>query len=191
MNTVGKSIRHCVVLGALLGAPMLAHAGLAGDQISWQYYAYGDPYVTGGSPGEFVAGLTEDHFADLSANYFTVSGNDSQIIFDEFGAPSPWSPSVVSLDDAGLFIRNGVLLYNFDAPITNVFIDASTNMVGMTLDRITYTSAAIAIDWTEVGYPTPGGRLVLNVSVVPEPSSALMLGAGVLLIGSLLRRRRD
>jgi len=184
-----KPFRNIVLSCALLGVQSVAHAGLLGDQIAWQYYAYGDPFVVGGSPGFFTPGVSEDHFADQSANYFTVSGNDSQIIFDEFGASSPWSPSPVSLDDAGLYIRNGVLLYNFDAPISGVFIDASTNMVGMTMQRITFSSTSIAIDWAEVGFPSPGGRLVLNVSVVPEPASALMFAGGLLCLGFLRRRR--
>lgn len=180
--------RNLVAVAAVLSmASPLAHSGLLGDQIHWQYYAYGDPFVVGGSPGSFVAGSTTSSFADTSANYFTVSATDTQITFTDFGAPSPWSPSQISLDESGLFVRNGVVLYGFDAPITNVSIAAQTVMVGMSADRITYTPAAIAIDWAEVGYPVPGGRLVLNVSVVPEPASALMLSLGLLCVASLRR----
>jgi len=166
-----------------------AHAGLTGDQIHWQYYAYGDAFVVGGSPGSFVAGSTEDHFADSSANYFTIRGNDTQIILDEFGGISPWSGSEVSLDEAGLFIRNGFVLNGFDAPIAHVWIDPSSSMVGMDSSRLTYTAAAIAIDWAEVGF-APTSQLVLNVSLVPEPLSGTMMGVGLMAVAWMRRRRR-
>jgi hypothetical protein len=119
---MNRTLSRCIAIASLALAPA-AHAGLTGDTISWQYYAYGGAYVGAGSPGHFTAGVSSDAFEDNSAHYFTISGNDAQIIVDEFGGISPWSPSEVSLDEAGLFVRNGFVLGGFDAPIVNVWVD--------------------------------------------------------------------
>lgn len=165
-----------------------AHASLIGDTISWQYYAYGGAYVGAGSPGFFTPGVSTDAFEDVSAHYFTIGGNASQIIVDEFGGVSPWSPSEVSLDEAGLFVRNGFVLGSFDAPIANVWVDGTTSMVGFDSSRVTFTAAAIAVDWAEVGF-APQSRLVLNVTLVPEPAAWALMAAGLAGIGWMRRRQ--
>ena len=178
----------CCVAAASLALNPGAQAGLTGDTISWQYYAYGGPYLGAGSPGFFTPGVSSDAFEDASAHYFTIRGNDTQIILDEFGGVSPWSPSEVSLDEAGLFVRNGFVLGSFDAPIANVWVDPTSSMVGFDSSRVTFTAAAIAVDWAEVGF-APQSQLVLNVTLVPEPAAWVLMAAGLAGIGVMRRRQ--
>ena len=159
-----------IVGAALLTCSAKAEAGLLGDTINWQYYAYGGPYMGYGSPGSFVAGSTSSNFGvGIQSNffaYFNVSANNSQIIFDystSYTGGSTWSPSGVSFNSGGLYIENGILLMDSANPFTSVSINSLTNMSGFSSSNITFNSSNIAINWA--GLPFDSNTwVVLNVN---------------------------
>lgn len=180
-----------VTLAALMcTSAASANASLTGDKIDWQYYAFGSDYNYAGSPGSFVAGYTTDQFVD----YFTIGGNGTQIVFDystyvPTGGPMQWSDSEQSYSANGLTIDNGLLLFNFDSPITSVTVNSQTNMLGFSNANISYNAAAIAIDWELLDF-TASTLVVLDINnpqTVPVPAAAWLFGTAVLGLVALRR----
>jgi hypothetical protein len=77
--------------------------------------------------------------------------------------------------------------------ITDVAIDPATNVPGFDSSRLSFTSDSILENIQGLAFPA-NGNIRLNVqfaSAVPEPSSFVMVGTGVLIgVGCLWRRRK-
>jgi len=158
------------------------HAGLIGDTIDWQYYFNGSTYNLLGSPGSFTAGSTTDDFD----TYFTISANDTQIIFDYFyDGSTSWSLGSPSATANGMSISNGLELFNFDMSISSVSINGATNMSGFTLSNIDFTAGAIAIDWAGLSFDSRT-LVVLDINTrdIPEPTTLAVFLLGVIGLAS-------
>ena len=162
----------CVLLICL--AP--ASAGMIGQTLSWQYYAYGSPYDV----NLFTAdGLPDGNFYP----YFNVSAGDDWVMFDYSVATDPgtWSVSGLSLAPT---IYNGIAirLVSVSIPdITSVTIDPVTNMAGFDLSRISFTAREIQVDWMSLAWDT-STIVKLDVDTaagVPEPGAFWLIGAGL------------
>lgn len=174
-----------VCLLAAFGLP--AHAGLMGSQLQWDYYAYGGLYETGntwtvpGSGGNFciACGVT----------YFTITADDTSITFDYSVATAPgvWSASGLSLAPT---IYNGIAINLISgSPFTSVTIDPSTNMAGFDASRLSFTGSQIQIDWQNL--PFDNTTIVkLDIGTTPEPSSWVLLGCGLVMLGATRQRAR-
>jgi len=152
-----------------------------------------------------------------SASGATLTINNAFFLLDENPAPSGSYPSTVSedaffKDDNASMTLSGLntsLTYNLtffayinraDSRLTNISINGGTavplqpGMGTTTGNTITFTNVAPSPTGTiDIGYSRGAGvgNLIINaleITSVPEPSSAMLLGA--LAICPLLRRRR-
>jgi hypothetical protein len=185
-----KKIQLTALLTALLWSAGTVYAGFLGSTVTTQYYAYGEPYIGGGSPETFIADGTVQHtFSSSSSDYFNLIVSDDTIEYD-YLSDVAWSESAVSLNTNGLFIRNGNLLTFVGAtPILSIIIDPlSTVVPGFTIANVTSNSNNVAVEWTNVSFHK-GDKVIL--SMVPEPETCAMLLTGLGLIGSIARRRKN
>jgi len=75
--------------------------------------------------------------------------------------------------------------------ITGVTIDALSNYAGLDMSRISFTENSIAINFQGLPTDHQPGLAKFNVSFgtpIPEPSTFLLVGAGLVGVG-LLRKR--
>jgi len=158
-----------------------ASAGMIGQTLSWQYYAWGGPYT---GVNLFTAdGLPDGNFTDGSDVYFNVSAGDDWVTFDYSVATTtvPWSVSGLSLAPT---IYNGIairLVSGSIPDIISVAIDPVTNMAGFDLSRISFTAREIQVDWQELPWDT-STIVKLDVDTaagVPEPGAFWLIGAGL------------
>jgi len=134
-------------------------SSLIGQTITEQYYAYGSVYnQMSGSSGSFVAGSSTFSFP----GYYVLSANATQIIFN-FTSSGTWSPSPVSYNAGGLYIKNGVLL-DIGQAISSVTLDGATNMAGLTAAHVTYGGSHIALDWANLSFQSEVTTVILNVN---------------------------
>ena len=78
-----------------------------------------------------------------------------------------------------------------DSPITNVSIDPSSNLAGLTDSDVTFGPNFVQVNWQGL-YFTDGTQVILDLngaSPVPEPAVvASLLGMGLLSLGGVLLR---
>jgi hypothetical protein len=89
---------------------------------------------------------------------------------------------------------NGFHVFDVNGTIPafgSVTINAATNMVGLTPDRVTFDADNIWVNWQNLAF-NPSTRVSLDVTPaatpVPEPASLVLLGSGI--AGTIAARRR-
>ncbi|HUJ49637.1 MAG TPA: hypothetical protein VLW25_05545 [Bryobacteraceae bacterium] len=158
-----------------------ARADLTGDQLHWDYYAYGGLYQAGntwtdpGSGGNFL-------------DYFTVSSDATSITFDYLSS-STWSSSGLSLSPT---IANGIAIDLVSGgPFTSVTIDSATNMVGFDSSRVSFTADQIQVDWANLSFDS---STVVKLDVnggtaVPEPAQTGALAFALVVLAFCQRKK--
>jgi len=166
--------------------------------------AFADAIPTDGSWTEFLFGVANTPSAAAVACGGCV-GTTNPVA--AVGVSPPWTFSgPATLDVLDLFIAgdqfavydNAVLLGDTSVP-TNTGYAACSNDIGCALADANYSQGiwslgagghAITIDVIQNAVTSPtGGAAVLEATSVPEPSSLLLLGIGLLGLGGTVRRK--
>jgi len=148
---------------------MQAVSGLLGSTVTSQYFFDGGPLMTDGSPSVFVAdGARHALFHDIyGRELFEITVTDTQITYD-FIESTWWLQSQVSLDEAGMFIRNGNLLsFEGAAPIVTLSVNDATNMFGFSFGNVTFNDSQVAVNWPGLAFH--GGTLVVLDLIFTQP----------------------
>jgi len=170
-----------------------AEAGLFGSTLSWQYYAYGGPYLSGGqSGGSFVVngGIGGTFIGQTPNLYFNILADDTSITFDysiyNGSTASPWSSSGLSLAPT---IYNGVAIDLISGTdFTSVTIDPASNMIGFDSTRVSFTATQIQVDWQNLSFNS-STIVKLDINPVPEPSTCVLVSLGFAAF-TIYRRRK-
>jgi hypothetical protein len=132
----------------------------SGPTMSWQYYAYGGPYIfgSGQTGGTFVAngGVVGTFVGGTPDLYFNIIADSTSITFDYSiynGATAAiWSDSALSLPPT---IHNGIAIDMLSGgTFSSVTINSATNMVGFDASRISFTGSQIQVDWQNLPFNT-------------------------------------
>jgi len=171
-------MHRAAILLALAVAPVSAGATLIGDTVTVRFgtdsgagfseLSSVDIVVAAGTSDATMVGGSGSfpHIFDAEASSFTLTQASTG-----WGEPFVFNGYVVdSLDWVGMpggFIGD---------------ISFTTNVAGLTDDRVTFTDHAVLIDFQ--GLSVNNGFITVELTAIPEPSTALLLGAGVLVLAA-------
>lgn len=160
-------ISKALCFAAALASSVAAHAGWKGGNITWTYYAFGNPYDTGGSPGQCRVHKKQTGCGRFFSNFEITTDPDS--ITFTYLTGSRWTRSKLSLPPT---VHNGLAIdLNSGGEITAVTIDPETNMAGFDNSRISFTAKQIQIDWQKLHF-TPDTKVKLNIVVTRRSPAA-------------------
>jgi hypothetical protein len=143
---------------------------LTGDTVAVAYFFGNDrEAVDLAVPGVVIQEGTTFHL-DLMG--FDVTVTPTQIIAHNFSTEAKWGDSAI----------NGFAVYDQ----THLFVglasyDASSTMAGLTPRRLNYSPYVVFINWPSLSFD-PQTIVAVNVNQVPEPTTYIMLAAGLALI---------
>jgi len=176
------SIKKFVICGAAailsMCVALQAHAGFVGNVVHADYLFpdIGNAYKNLGDAAVNAAG---PEFSVKFASTITADISDTNILIDIFDVNSFFVPSIFNgfhFSDA-----SGTL-----SPITGVTI-ASTNNFDFNASDITFDADDIFLNFQGRSV-VPDSSLLLNVTFIPEPMSALLFGLGLTFIGITRRK---
>ncbi|MDB6000677.1 MAG: hypothetical protein JWP52_2376 [Rhizobacter sp.] len=181
----------CLLATAVLAMCGAAHAGLNGQSFDG-YYALPDPsneYAGSVSaPPSFTVGAgLETTITIEGVTSFAVDFSDASL--DVVFATSLTDPVLGAQPFSGLVFN---LLSPGPLGITSAQVGAGTTLAGFDASRIGITDGRITLDFNGLSYQD-GSQVSIDfasVSAVPEPSSYVLLFAGLAAVGAVAARRK-
>jgi len=175
----------CFVLVFVAAVLMSGNASATlfdGQTVNYQYYfpVLSNPYPSADNGNKVVGpGIEVNNIAD---DLGTLDISDTNLLIS-FNNYSSWVPATF----------NGFEITDILATIpdfTSVLINPATNMAGFDSSRITFDADHIWVNWQGLGFDkaTVVSLDVTGSSTVPEPSTLLLLGAGLAGVGIVRRR---
>jgi hypothetical protein len=154
-------------------------AGWSSTQTNGNYpWTWGDGYASTGCIGETCITGGTGQEADLDQNLTTVAGDTYTLSFQY--NPSDGTPTELAV--------------YFGSTEAIDLVDVANSTVTYTISGLTATGTSTEL--TFLGRQDPGFDLLTDVSVVegsgpvvPEPSSLVLLGSGLLALGGMARRK--
>lgn len=157
-----------------------AHAGLNGDTVNVKMY-FPDSSSVYQDLGTQVVGSSGAVFNFLG--YFSLNVSDTQIKAYDFAFSSYWSPSSFN----GFVVTN--LTNSFSGGYT---VDPSTTMAGLTNSNVTLMSPnSVGVNWNGLSFNKETVVTLNAVSAVPEQETYALMLAGLGLVGTIARRRKQ
>ncbi|MES2353665.1 MAG: PEP-CTERM sorting domain-containing protein [Pseudomonadota bacterium] len=168
-----KKLATCAAAAILsMFAALPAKAGFVGNTVHADYLFpdIGNAFT---NLGDAVIGSGPE-FAVTYVSTLTADISDTSILINIFNGDALFSPS--PFNGFHFFDTLGTI-----SPITNVSI-ASINRFDFNASDITFDADNIFLNFEGL-IVVPDSSLLLNVSFVPEPVSALLFGLGLTVIG--------
>ena len=157
-----------------------AHAGLNGDTVNVKYYFPNSSSVYQ-DLGTQVVDSSGAVFNFMG--YFSLNVSDTQIKAYDFVFSSYWTPSPFN----GFVVTN--LTNSFSGGYT---VDPSTTMSGLTNPNVTLMSPnSVGVNWNGLSFNEKTVVTLNAVSAVPEPETYALMLAGLGLVGTIARRRKQ
>lgn len=184
MNTKNWTTRTGVAVRGLFGAAILAACGMAGAAVV-SVSAYTNS-ISGGSPASTGVSLVAGESFAVSvdpAQLWNFSGGEA---FATTNADGSTYYFIATNPDGTTFLGHiGSLIGQIDSGLPDA---GDYFQLGTTFAGVATSSGVLNLFYGDSDFSNNSGAVQASISVVPEPSAALLLLAGLGAIGAMRRR---
>lgn len=173
MNVTKITRALAVAAATLTLGTSSAFASIIGDSVNVTYYFPSSSNVYQ-DLGTQTISSSGDTYAFSPYFDLLITDNQFKVIFK---TTTSWTVAPFN----GFVVKD--LTKNFSAPYV---LDSATNMAGLTNSRITFGGNTVSVNWNGLAF-NPTTSVVLDTAV-PEPTTVVLLGIGLLGVASFRRK---
>jgi PEP-CTERM motif len=191
-TTGGTSVRLAKLITAIalctigLSQQVLAQTFMSGRTLQFSF-AFPSSTV-GANQARTVGPGIEFSPGDISGTYWTLDADDTTLTFSFVRAtlwtiPNGWTAPFTP-SSSGSLLMNGLRMSDNDGSVPNFEsfqVLSGTTLQNFDSTRVRLTPDMVLVDFTGLT-STSGDKVVLQLSPVPEPSTWLLIAAGILAL---------